>query len=247
MLSKVVFDSLNVEAFGIVDSGVVFDDGCDLGTILFKELGSPVSDSTETLNDKGTIFDTLGKATLVSEVLVAAEFADSVVDTETSRLVTSVDTTLGNELTSAAALSVDVLLTLNVHVGVLNPGHDLLVGTHVGTETVDGSTNETLLDELHGVFTSNSLKFGLGKLSGVNFDATLTTTEWDISDSEFESHEGSQSLNLLKIDVVGISSTTLAGELVSGVLGSVAGDSLKSTIVSSEGDVESDHSLARLN
>jgi hypothetical protein len=60
----------------------------------------------------------------------------------------------------------------------------------------------------------------------------------------FESHEGSQGLNFLKIDMVRISGTTLAGKLVGRVLGSVACNSLKSTVVTAEGDVESDNSLA---
>lgn len=47
--------------------------------------------------------------------------------------------------------------------------------------------------------------------------------------------------------MVRVSGTALARELVGGVLSSVAGDSLKSSIVTTERDVESNDGLAGLN
>jgi hypothetical protein len=47
--------------------------------------------------------------------------------------------------------------------------------------------------------------------------------------------------------VVGVTSATLAGELVSGVLGSVASDGVEVTVVTTEGDVEADDRLAGLD
>jgi hypothetical protein len=52
-----LLDILNVEAIGIMDSGVVFDDCGDLAAILLDEVGGPVSDRTEALNDEGLAFD----------------------------------------------------------------------------------------------------------------------------------------------------------------------------------------------
>jgi hypothetical protein len=220
VFSEIILALLNVDTVGVVDGTVVFNDCGDLGTVLFEELCGPVSDSAESLNDEGAVLDTFGKFDLIAEVSVACQLTDCVVNTETSGLVTAVDTTLSNELASAAALSVDVLFTLNVHVGIFNPGHDLFVGSHVGSETVDSGTDETLLDELHGVTTGYSLELTLGKLTGVDLDATLATTEWDVSDSELEGHEGSKSLDFLEIDVLRISCATLARKLVGGVLSS---------------------------
>jgi hypothetical protein len=247
VLGHKVLSILNVETLGVVDSTVVLDDGGNLAAILLEELGSPVANCAEALDDEGAILDSLGKLNLVAEVLVACKLADGVVDTETSGLVTTVDTALSDILTSAAALSVDVCLTLNILVGVLDPGHDLFVGSHVWAETVDSSANETLLDELHGVLAGHTLKLALREFTRVDLDASLTAAEWNISDSEFESHERSKGLNLLKIDVVGVSCAAFAWKLVSGVLSSVAGDGLKLSVVSTEGDVESDNCLASLN
>jgi len=84
-------------------------------------------------------------------------------------------------------------------------------------------------------------------MAGVNLDATLATTEGNIGNSELEGHQTGKSLNLLEVDVVGVASATLAGELVSGVLGSVAGDGVEVTVVTAERDVEADNGLAGLD
>ena len=211
MLNHEVLDLLNVKTIGVVDGGVVLDDGSDLATILLDELGGPVADGTETLNDEGLILDTKAKIDARSEGLGVEEFTDSVVDTETSRLGTTSDTALGNELSSAASLGVDVCLATNVHVGVLDPGHDLLVGTHVGSEAINLGTDKALLDELHGVLAGHSLEFALGVLLGVNFDTTLGTTEGDVGDGELECHQGGQSLDFLQIDVIRVAGASLDG------------------------------------
>ena len=161
MFSKVVFALLNINTSWIVDGTVVFNDSGDLATILFEEFSSPVADGTETLYEESSVFDTLGQLNLIAEVLIASQFTNCVVDTETSGLVTTVDTTLGYEFTSAATFSVNVLFTLNVHVGIFDPSHNLFVGSHIWAEAINGSADETFLDELHSVFTGNSLKFGL--------------------------------------------------------------------------------------
>jgi len=237
-------DCLDIETFGVPDSRVVLDNSSDLTTILLQEVGSPVADSTEALNAEGAALDALGEANLFDESLVAGHFTDSVVNTEAGGFGTASDTTLSNKLASAAALSIDVLLTLNVHVGVLDPGHDLFVGAHIRSKAINGSTDKALLDELHGVGAGNTLELTLGKLTRVDLDTTLAATEWDISDGKLEGHQGSKSLNLLKIDVFGVTGTTLAGELMGRVLSSVACNSLEGTVISAQGNVESYNSLA---
>jgi hypothetical protein len=58
ILGQVLLDILNVEAIGIMDSGVVFDNCGDLAAILLDEVRCPVSDRTKALNDEGFAFDT---------------------------------------------------------------------------------------------------------------------------------------------------------------------------------------------
>jgi hypothetical protein len=57
ILGQVDLDILNVEAIGIMDSGVVFNDCGDLAAILLDEVGGPVSNRTEALNDEGLVLD----------------------------------------------------------------------------------------------------------------------------------------------------------------------------------------------
>jgi len=220
MLDHVCLNFLNIEALGVVASRVVLNNGGNLATILLDELRGPVADGTETLDDEGLALNTQGETTAVDEGLCAEHLADSVVDTEASGLSAASNTTLGDELASAAALSVDVLLTLDVDVGILDPGHNLLVGAHIGTKAINLSTDKALLDELHGVLSGHSLDFVLRVLARVNLDTTLGATEGNVSNCEFESHKRSQGLDLLQIDVLRVASTTLDGELVSRVLGS---------------------------
>jgi hypothetical protein len=121
--------------------------------------------------------------------MIVHELSEAVVNTETSRLSTSSNTSLGDVLASAASLSIDVLLSSHLLIGILDPGHNLLVGSHVGSETIDGWSNKTFLDKLHGVTTGDSLELGLAQTAGINLDTTLGTTEGDISDSELEGHK----------------------------------------------------------
>jgi hypothetical protein len=74
-------------------------------------------------------------------------------------------------------------------IGVLDPSHDLLVGAHVRAKAVDSGSNESLLDELHGIAASNSLELRLAEGLRINLDTTLGTTEGDISYSELEGHK----------------------------------------------------------
>jgi len=51
----VILNSLNVETLRVVDGGVVLTDGGDDGSLLLQELGGPVSDGTETLDNKSLV------------------------------------------------------------------------------------------------------------------------------------------------------------------------------------------------
>jgi len=244
MLEHVLLYIFDVETIRVVSCRVVLDDSGDFTAILLDELGSPVADSTETLNNEGLTLDARGEAAAVDEGLGVEQLADGIVDAEASGLSTASNTTLGDEFASAAALSVDILLTFNVDIGILDPGHDLLIGAHIRAEAINLGTDKALLDELHGVLAGHSLDLGQRVLAGVNLDTTLGAAEGNISDGKLEGHERSQGLDLLQIDAISVTSTTLDGELVGGVLGSVAGDGLEGAVVSAERDVEPDDGLA---
>jgi hypothetical protein len=188
---------LNIKTFRVVDSGIVFDDCGNDSSVFFNEFGAPVSDSTESLNNKGLALDSWSETTLVSEALCVEESSGSVVDTKSSGLSSSFDTSLGDELSSAASFGIDILLSLHVFVGILNPGHNLFVGSHIRSKAVNLSSDEVLFDQLHSVFSSSTLNFCLRIFPDVNFDTTFGSTEGDISNCEFKSHQSCESLNFL--------------------------------------------------
>jgi len=123
----------------------------------------------------------------------------------------------------------------------------LLVGTKIGTKAINLGPNETFLGEFHSISSGDSLNFTLGVESGVNFNSTLGSTEWNISDGEFEGHKGSQSHNLLNIHGRGIAGATFDGELVMLVLSTVTEDLLHGSVVTLDWDSESDNVVADLD
>lgn len=197
------------------------------------------------MNNNGLVSDSLlFEEGSVNESLVVEQSLHAVVDAEAGRLGSSVNTTLGDEFTSCATFSVDVGLAVHVHVGIFDPGHDLLVGSEIRAEAVDLGANETLLGELHSVSTSNLLNFALGVLLGVNFNAALSTAEGDISDCELEGHQRGERHDFLQVNVGIIASSTLDRKLVMLVLGAVADDALDLAVVSSDWDGETNDVVA---
>ena len=238
-------DLVNVHTLGVVDSGVVLNDTNNFSSILLEELGCPVADSAESLHNNSLASDAhITNARLFDEALNVEALLDAVVDTETSGLGTALDTTLGRELSCGTTLSVNVGLTVHVHVGVLDPGHDLFVGAEIRSETIDLGSNKSFLGEFHGVPSGDLLDLALRVLLGVDLDATLSTTEGHISNRQLKSHQGSKSHNLLQVHVRSVSSATLNWEFVVLVLGSVADDVLDASVVAADRDRESDDVVA---
>ena len=221
VLGQVCFDIFNIKTIWVVDGRIVLNDCGNLSSVLLNEFGGPVADSSETLDNESLVFDSSGETALVSERLCVEELTDGIVDSKSSGLVSSGNSSLVDELTSAASLGVDVLLSLYVLIRIFDPGHGLLVSSHVWSKAVDSSTDESFLDKFHSVFTGNSLNLGLRVVPWIDLDSSLGSTEWNISDSQFEGHQGSKSLNLLQVNVAGISGSTLDWQLVGRVLGSM--------------------------
>jgi len=143
-----------------VHSRVVLADGGNFTAILLDELAGPVADSTKALDNESLVFDAESReAARVNEGFLVEKFACGVVNTESSALSAAFDTALLNVLSGAAAFGVDVVFTSDLHVGVLDPRHHLLVCAHIGAQTVDSCSNKTFLDKFHRVLAGDSLEF----------------------------------------------------------------------------------------
>jgi hypothetical protein len=60
VLREVVLSVINVQTIGVVDSGVVLNDGSNLAAVFLDELASPVADSAETLDIESLAGDAFG-------------------------------------------------------------------------------------------------------------------------------------------------------------------------------------------
>lgn len=242
-----VFSHIYVEARWVVDCGVVLDDADNFSTVFLEELGSPVSDSAEALNNDGlagNAFALFFEEGVVYKAVHTEQLLDAVVNTKASAFGTTFDTTLRCELACSAAFSIDVGFSVHAHVGIFDPSHDLLVCAEIRTKTVDLWPDETLLGELHSVSSGYLLDLALGVLLGINLDTSFSTAEGNVGDGEFESHEGCKCHNFLKINSGVVSCATLDRKLVMLVLGTVASDVFDLTIVTADGDRESNDVVA---
>ena len=120
----------------------------------------------------------------------------------------------------------------------------MFVRSKIWTKTVDLRSNETLLGELHCVSSGDLFNLTLRVLLGINLDTTLGTTERNIGDSELECHQRGKSHDFLKINSSVVSCATLNWKFVVLVLSAVASDGLDLTIVTTDGDGESDDIVA---
>lgn len=207
--------------------------------VVLKELGGPVTDVSESLDNDGLAGNVAVEAGQLLDLRVLQELADTVVDTETGGLVTATDTSLGDGLAGDTSSGVDVL-GVELAVGVHNPGHLAGTGSNIGGGDVNTGSDEVLLAELHGVATGDLLQLGGSELLGVELDTSLGTTEGNVDDSALEGHEGSQGLDLLEIDLIGETDTTLGGKAMTGVLGTVTLNDNMGVVVELDGELDAE-------
>jgi len=104
----------------------------DFAFIFVDEPGGPKSYITKALNNKPLSFNSLWRIVyFIGESLSVKELSDSVINSQTCWLSSSLDAAMFNVFTSATAFVIDVFLWQNILIGVLDPGHDLFVSTHV--------------------------------------------------------------------------------------------------------------------
>lgn len=227
---------IGVNTIGVVDGAFNIDDTDQLGTLFSHELTGEVADVTETLDNDGLSFITVGtvNTVLLHQFNILQEFSDTEEDTETSRFNSSFDTTLTQRLTGDASSSVDIVVAVEDGVGILHPGHFSGTSTHIRAGDIDGSTDEVLSGQFQSVSSGQIFEFSGRVLAGVDLDTSLTTTVRKFDDGALQGHQAGEGFDFLKIDVFRVSGTTLNWESVVLVLSSVSGDEFHLTVVSDE-------------
>src|SRR5665213_1826828 len=123
-------------------------------------------------------------------------------------------------------------------VGIHNPRHGLLIGTHIGRRNILFGADE--LYQFGGVAPSHPLQLSLRHLSRIADDAALRPAEGNIHDSALPSHPTGQRSYLVERNIRRIAHTTLAGAPCNGMLNTIAGKDLNRTIVHADGNINRD-------
>lgn len=142
---------------------------------------------------------------------------------------------------------VDLFFTIEILISILNPCHDLIVGSHIGAKYVALWSNESFFGKFHSILTSNPLNFSLRIFFWIKPDTTLSSSKWHISDEEFEGHQGSEGHSLLQVNVFGVSGSTLNRQVMVLMLCSVAQESLDHSIVKLDRDFKSEDFITSHN
>jgi len=129
---------LYINAICFINSSISFYNSLNFTPIPMNEFGCPVSDITKSLYCKCFIFNPLAFVThFIHKRFGIKELSNSIVYSESSGLCSSLNTSVFNIFSSATSLKVNIFLRHNVLIGVLNPGHNLLVGSHIWAEAID--------------------------------------------------------------------------------------------------------------
>ena len=190
MLHEVVAALFDIETVRVVDGGVVLGNGCDNAFVLLDEVACPVADGTEALDVECLTSNALGlEKTLLDKRLLVEKGADAVIHAKPGAFGASSNSALVDEFASGASFRVDVGFATHLLVGVEDPGHSLLVRSHVWAQRVNVGSDEAFLEEFHCVLASNAFQLCLRILLRVNLDTTFGAAKWNLGDLKLESHE----------------------------------------------------------
>lgn len=87
----------------------------------------------------------------LAESVIAQKLSEHKVAAHTRGFSPAIDTTLAKELTGCTSGGVDLLFTVDVGVGILNPRHYFLARSHVRSQYIILRSYEGLLGKFHGI------------------------------------------------------------------------------------------------
>lgn len=172
-----------VNAFGVEDGTIVFDDTNASCTGTGQVAACVKTDITKTLYDvcfaspAGCSADGLHVGRLFDEVFETVE------DTATSGRNTAMNTALVDRFAGDASVSINILVANGLGVCVGDPGHFTFASAHVWSWHINAWPNETLLRQFQCEATCDLLQFMNGVFFWIQFQASLGTAEWHIDTS----------------------------------------------------------------
>mmetsp|Transcript_5448 Transcript_5448/g.13137 ORF Transcript_5448/g.13137 Transcript_5448/m.13137 type:complete len:351 (+) Transcript_5448:255-1307(+) len=174
-------ERLDVDAGGRGDHAAALGDGENDAAVVCDEVGGPVSDVAEALDDEGGVGDGGEARGGGGAALDAEEFADTEVDAEAGGLLAAADAAELDGLAGDAGGRVDVAEG-HVLVRVHDEGHFAGAGAVVRCGNVDGGADGVFLDEFRGEAARDAVDFRKGELGLLEAEAGLGAAEGDLRD-----------------------------------------------------------------
>lgn len=112
-----------------------------------------------------------------------------------------------------------------------HPVHLSFSCSYIWTRDINCSSNWIFLGQLKSVLSSKSLNLFCWIISRIETDTALGSSVWDVNSSTFKSHQTSQSLNLMDIDILSISCSSFSWEFICFMLASVGRNYFNSSII----------------
>jgi len=129
-----LFSIFNIDTFSSWNRAISFNNMSNFTTVLFDEFTCPVSYITKSLNRECFIFNTEFTSTcFVDKRLEIQALSYGIINTKTSWLRSTMNTTLPDMFSCAATFRVNVVLSSNTLIGVFDPCHYLFISSHVWT------------------------------------------------------------------------------------------------------------------
>ena len=226
LLALVLPEIVGVDSLLADETAISLSDSDEDCTLLDEEFAGPVSDVTETLDDKAFSLETLGDSQFAELLVIVEDLLGRVEDAQASSLLSATDTVVSYAFASSHTCVVDVTGAVELLILVFDESHLPLASADVGARHVDGRPETGFLAKRSGIVPGDAFDLTLGETARIDFDAALGTAIGESSDGVLDRHEAGESFDLLQVDVAGIARSALGGEAVSLVLNTIGFDHL---------------------
>lgn len=162
--SSLVLESqkfVGIDSFRTDEATISLSNTYQNGSIVCEKLGSPVTDITVALNDELFSFKSCLKTQFAQLLRVRQNLPGSIVDAQTSGLLSTSDTVMVDFFASGDTCVVDVSVAIEDLILILDDGHFSTSSADIWSRNIDCSSQSCLFAQSSGVVAGNSFDFVL--------------------------------------------------------------------------------------
>merc|ERR1719206_1373653 len=204
VLYLVILQGLGVDTIGVVDGAIPLSNSYTGCPCTCKVSTGVKTNITKPLDYVGLPVPPNLCSYQVHVVRINDEVLQAMEDTASCSRCSPMNTTLVDGLPSDAGRGVHILVADSVRKGVGNPGHLPLSCPHVRGGNINARSKETFLGKLDSKSSGDSLQLILTVSLGINLDASLATTKWNIHTGTLVGHQRCGFLALVSTDIQGV-------------------------------------------